>query len=127
MSLVPMFLKNMFTFGANHELQYEVLFGHQCAGQGEHGAIVGTWVKEGNKSEITISFFFKGMMLPPRMSIDVIEELFYHARRAGIVPTHLYSYGGLAQVRPITEPKREVPPALRKQPHPVPHLVSKSA
>lgn len=127
MSLIPMFLKNLFTFGSDRELHYEVVFGHECAGLGEHGAIVGTWVKEGNKTEITISFFFKGMMLPPRMSIDVIEELFYHARRAGIVPTHLYSYGGLAQVRPVMEHKREVPPALRAQPRDKPHLVAKSA
>lgn len=88
--------------------QYSVLFGHECAGLGEHGSLTGTWVKEGNRNDITIPFYFEGMMLPPRIDVDVIKELFYHARRAGIVPTHVYSYGNMAPVRSSPNPVRAV-------------------
>lgn len=83
----------------NRELKYEVLFGHEAAGKGEHGAIIGTWLKEGARNPITISFFFKGHTHAPKMTPDLIVELFHHAKTAGIDATHLYSYGGLAQVR----------------------------
>lgn len=81
--------------------KYEVLFGPEAAGKGEHGAIVGTWLKEGARNPITISFFFKGHTHAPKMSPEVITELFHHAKMAGIDPTHLYSYAGLAPVRPV--------------------------
>ncbi|BAQ02688.1 hypothetical protein AVU38_gp160 [Ralstonia phage RSL2] len=83
----------------DRQLKHEVLFGHEAAGKGEHGAIVGTWFKEGAKSPITISFFFKGHTHAPKMTPALIEELFFHAKTAGIDPTHLYSYSGLAPAR----------------------------
>lgn len=86
-------------FGKNRELKHEVVFGHEAADKGEHGSIIGTWLKEGAKTPITISFFFKGHTHAPKMNPEVIEEVFHHAKMAGINPTHLYSYGGLAQVR----------------------------
>lgn len=97
----------------NRVNDYKILFGHECAEHGEHGTLVGTWLKEGNKTEVTISFYFEGMMLPPRIDMKVIEELFYHARRAGIVPTHLYSYANLAAVRPAAAHKRVSVPVTR--------------
>lgn len=99
----------------NRVQNYKVLFGHHCAEHGEHGTLVGTWLKEGNKTEITIPFFFDGMMLPPRISMEVVEELFYHARRAGIVPTHIYSYANMAACRPVATHKRVVAP-VKHQP-----------
>lgn len=79
--------------------QFEVAFGGEAAKHGEHGAIVGTWRKEGATAPITISFFFKGRQIAPKMTPEVIEELFHHAKMEGIEATHLYSYGGLAQPR----------------------------
>jgi hypothetical protein len=83
----------------DRELKHEVLFGHEAAGKGEHGAIVGTWLKEGARQPITISFFFRGHTHAPKMEPKVIDELFHHAKMAGIDPQHLYSYGNLAQPR----------------------------
>lgn len=83
----------------DRQLKHEVAFGPEAAGKGEHGAIVGTWLKEGARTPITISFFFKGHTHAPKMTPEVIEELFHHAKMAGIDPTHLYSYAGLASPR----------------------------
>ena len=80
--------------------KYEVLFGGDAASHGEHGSLMGTWIKQGHKQPINISFFFKGMGHAPRMTEEVLAELFKHARFAGIVPTHLYAYGGLHNPRP---------------------------
>lgn len=86
--------------GTERTNDFEVVFGGDAAGHGEHGAIVGTWRKEGATAPITISFFFKGRNIAPKLEPKVIEELFHHAKMAGIQATHLYSYGGLAQPRP---------------------------
>lgn len=86
--------------------KYEVLFGPAAAGHGEHGSLQGTWLKEGFKQNITISFFFKGMGHAPRMNVEVLEELFRHARHAGIVPSHLFAYGGLHNPKPIPGTRR---------------------
>lgn len=83
----------------DRELKHELVFGPEASSHGEHGAIVGTWFKEGAKNPITISFFFKGHTHAPKMNPEVIVEIFHHARMAGIDATHLYSYGGLAQTR----------------------------
>uniref|UniRef100_A0AAU7PFT1 Uncharacterized protein n=1 Tax=Burkholderia phage vB_BgluM-SURPRISE13 TaxID=3159457 RepID=A0AAU7PFT1_9VIRU len=87
----------------NRTNHFEVAFGAEAAKHGEHGAIVGSWKKEGANNPITISFFFKGRNIAPKMTPEVIEELFHHAKMAGIDPTHLYSYGGLANPRPATK------------------------
>lgn len=86
-------------FGKNRELKHEVFFGPEAAGKGEHGAIVGTWLKEGAKNPITISFFFKGHTIAPKMTPELITELFFHAKMEGIEATHLYSYSGIAPTR----------------------------
>lgn len=89
---------------------FEILFGHHTAGKGTHGVIVGTWVSEGKPRETSISFFFDGMDHPPKLSTAVMEELFHHARCAGIVPTHLYSYGNLAPMRRSNDPRDTITP-----------------
>lgn len=83
----------------NRVNEFEILFGHNAAGIGEHGAIVGTWVSEGSKMEITIPYVFKGRNIAPKLTVKVLEELFHHARMVGIVPSHLASYNGMSPVR----------------------------
>lgn len=90
--------------GKNRQLNHEVLFGHQAASEGEHGAIVGTWIKEGHRRPITISFFFKGHIRPPKMTPELLDEIWFHAKTAGIDPTHLTSYDELAKPRGIRQP-----------------------
>lgn len=87
----------------DRQLKHEIVFGPEAAKHGEHGAIVGTWLKEGAKSPITISFFFKGHTHSPKMNPEVIIELFHQARMAGIEASHLYSYGGLMSTRPAPD------------------------
>lgn len=83
--------------GMRPQHQYEILFGREAAGHGEHGQIVGTWVKEGRNNPINITFFFKGFTVPPKFDLHLMQELYYHAGMAGIVISHIYSYDGLAK------------------------------
>lgn len=97
-------------FGNNRVCEFEVLFGAETAGKGEHGILSGTWVKEGKPRETAIPFYFVGAMHPPKLSMAVMEELFHHARFVGIVPTHIYAYGNLAQLRRTDGPRSNVTP-----------------
>jgi hypothetical protein len=85
--------------GTRPQHQYEILFGKAAAGHGEHGQVVGTWVKEGANNPINITFFFKGFTVPPKMDLHLMQELYHHAAMAGIVVSHVYSYNGLSKGR----------------------------
>ena len=79
--------------------EYEIVFGAQAAGLGEHGRVNGTWVKEGHPREITITFYIKGFNeLPPRLDRHLIEELYEQAAFNGIVMTHISAYAGLTAI-----------------------------
>lgn len=103
-------LISLFTGKKNRVNHFEILFGHQNAGKGTHGVLVGTWVSEGKPRETAISFYFDGMGHPPKLSVAVLEEMFHHAACAGIVPSHLYSYGNLAVLRHSTDPRDSITP-----------------
>lgn len=94
-------------FGKDRELKYEIFFGPDAASSGEHGVIIGTWLKNGWREPIAISFFFRGHEHAPKLNPEVIEELFHQAKSAGIVPTHLYSYDGLMSARGPVGRKRD--------------------
>lgn len=83
-------------FKKKPEIKNQAVFGEAAAKHGEHGAIVGTWIKEGYHQPATISFYFLTNGHCPRLSEDLMEQLFHQARMAGIEPSHLYSYAGLA-------------------------------
>jgi hypothetical protein len=78
--------------GRDRTEEFEIIFGHDTAALGEHGMVIGTWLKEGKRNPICISFFFKGHIHAPKLTVSVLTELFRHARMAGIEPTHLHAY-----------------------------------
>lgn len=93
---IPAFFGWLFFGKQAKKHHYEILFGGATAGYGEHGTIVGTWIKEGYKSEIAIPFYIAGHKMVPKLTLDLLTEIHHHAAMAGIVVSHLYSYAGLS-------------------------------
>lgn len=111
------FLKNL--LGKNRVLNHVVLFGHEASKEGEHGSLVGTWIKEGHRQPITISFFFKGHIRPPKMTPALLEEIWFHAQMTGIDPSHLTCYDDIARPRAARQPAFVAPRApIRPVPTP---------
>lgn len=81
------------------ELYYHFAFGPEAAPHGEHGRIVGTWVKEGYRQEISISFFIHGFERVPSLDRMLFEELYAQAAMAGIVMKHLSAYADMVPLR----------------------------
>lgn len=85
--------------------EYEIVFGAQAAGLGEHGRIVGTWVKEGHPREISITFFIKGFEhQPPKLDRHLIEELYEQAAFNGIIMSHISGYASITAINLIPRP-----------------------
>lgn len=85
--------------GKNRELKYEMLFGTACSDKGDHGALIGTWVREGSRNPITIPFYFVGFIHAPKMTPELMTEIWYHAQMVGIHPSHIGAYQDIARPR----------------------------
>lgn len=81
------------------ELYYHFAFGPETASLGEHGRIIGTWIKEGYRQEISISFFVYGYDRAPALDRMLFEELYAQAAMAGINMKHLSAYSDMVPLR----------------------------
>lgn len=72
----------------------KLVFHIEASYYGEHGALVGSFMRQGIESG-TISFFFVGMARPPHLSKDVIDYIWKEAKKIGIVPKYIYAYEGV--------------------------------
>jgi hypothetical protein len=95
-TIIPSFFSWLFFGKQAKKHHYQISFGPEAAAFGEHGALVGTWFREGYKEPITIPFYIQGYKMAPRLDYELMKEIYHHASMVGIVVSHLYSYNGLA-------------------------------
>lgn len=86
-------------------LHYMFAFGPECAALGEHGRIVGTWIKEGYTRERTISFYVYGYDInAPVLTKKLLDELYSQAAMEGIVMSYLSAYETIIPMNPTRRP-----------------------